>query len=149
MAKTTLFPATILLLTVACSGPTRVPEPWEQGHVAAPQAITAVDVSDDGRSIAVTTLAFRQDPNFWLLSDNGEVRFGRHLAPWAPFEAAVLDGGKAFGVGLAYSRVTSPLPTISLFGGEAGEETVLEDSLENGAGSATARGTGGPVGAPA
>src|SRR5579862_2061992 len=129
MTKTTLFPAALLLLTEACTGPTRVPEPWEQGRVPAPQAVTAVDISDDGRSIAVTTLAFRQDPNFWVLSDSGEVRFGRHLEPWAPFEAAVLDGGKAFGVGLAYSRVTSPYPTISLFGGEGGEETVLEDSL--------------------
>lgn len=129
MTKTTFFPAALLFLMGACSGQSRVPEPWEQGHVAAPQAVTAVDVSDDGRSIAVTTLAFRQDPNFWLLSDGGEVRFGRHVAPWAPFETAVLDGGKAFAVGLAYSRVTSPLPTVSLFGGEAGEETVLEDSL--------------------
>jgi metallo-beta-lactamase class B len=129
MTKTSLFPAALLLLSGACAGPSRVPDVGEQGRVAAPQSVTAVDISDDGRSIGVTTLGFRQDPNFWLLSDGGEVRFGRHVDPWAPFQAAVLDGGKAFGVGLAYSRVTSPLPTISLFGGEAGEETVLEDSL--------------------
>jgi metallo-beta-lactamase class B len=88
-----------------------------------------VDISDDGRLIAVATLAFRQDPNFWVLNADGEVVFGRNVAPWAPFQAAVLDGGKAFGAAMAYSRVTSPLPTLSLFGGEKGEETVLEDSL--------------------
>jgi glyoxylase-like metal-dependent hydrolase (beta-lactamase superfamily II) len=123
-----LCPAVLLLLAGACADSSRVPDLLAQGRVAAPQAVTAVDVSDDGRSIAVTTLAFRQDPNFWLLSDEGEIRFGRNVAPWAPFQAAALDGGKAFGVGLAYSRVTSPYPTISLFGGEKSEETVLEDS---------------------
>ncbi|HLY74041.1 MAG TPA: hypothetical protein VKU80_07965, partial [Planctomycetota bacterium] len=118
----------MLLLFGACSDSTRVPDASSPG-VAAPQAVTAVDISDDGRFIGVTTLAFRQDPNFWLLSSDGEVLFGRQIPPWAPFQAAVLDGGSAFGVGLAYSRVTSPYPTISLFAGEKSEESSLEDSL--------------------
>jgi glyoxylase-like metal-dependent hydrolase (beta-lactamase superfamily II) len=124
-----LIPSALFLLAGACAAPSAAPDVLRQGVFPAPQAVTAVDVSDDGRLVAVTTLAFRQDPNFWLLSADGGVRFGRPVAPWAPFQAAVLDGGRAFGVGLAYSRVTSPLPTLSLFGGEKEEETTLEDSL--------------------
>lgn len=91
--------------------------------------MTSVDISDDGNLIGVTTLAFRQDPNFRVYTADGKQVFGRQVAPWAPFQAAVLDGGNAFAVGLAYSRVTSPLPTISIFGGEKTDEVVLEDSL--------------------
>jgi len=122
------FPAALLILG-ACVAPSRVPDPLAQGLFPAPQAVSSVDVSDDGRFITVTTLAFRQDPNVWVLSSDGKILFGRNVAPWAPFEGAALDGGKAFGVGVAYSRVTSPLPTIVLFGGEKDEETVLEDSM--------------------
>jgi glyoxylase-like metal-dependent hydrolase (beta-lactamase superfamily II) len=121
--------AAFLLLAAACAAPTRVPDPLAQGVFPAPQAVSSVDVSDDGRFITVTTLAFRQDPNVWVLSNDGKILFGRTVAPWAPFEGVALDGGRAFGVGMAYSRVTSPYPTISLFGGEKDEETVLEDSL--------------------
>jgi glyoxylase-like metal-dependent hydrolase (beta-lactamase superfamily II) len=117
----------LLLLAAACAYP-HAPDAGDRG-VAPPQAVTAIDVSDDGRFIGVTTLAFRHEPNFWLLSADGEILYGRNVAPWAPFQTAVLDGGKAVGVGLAYSRVTSPLPTLSLFGGEKGDESVLEDSL--------------------
>lgn len=91
--------------------------------------MTAVDISDDGNLIGVTTLAYRQDPNFWLYTTDGKQVFGRQVAPWAPFQAAILDGGNAFAVGLAYSRVTSPLPTISIFVGDKTDEVVLEDSL--------------------
>src|SRR5947207_1968893 len=84
---------------------TRVPGVLDQGRVLAPQAVTAVEVSDNGRFVAVTTLAFRQDRNFWLLSNEGEVISGRNIAPWAPFQVAKLDSGP-FGLGLAYSRVT-------------------------------------------
>jgi glyoxylase-like metal-dependent hydrolase (beta-lactamase superfamily II) len=111
------------------AGASGVPGPLKQGVFLAPQAIAAVDISPDGRSIAVATLAFRQDKNFWLLSSDGQVLFGRSVAPWAPFQVAALPGGRAFGMGLAYSRVTSPFPTISLFTGESSDETVLEDSL--------------------
>ena len=117
------------LLLGACASATRVPEPLAQGVPLAPQAVSSVDVSDDGRTITVTTLSFRQDPNVWVLSSEGKILFGRNIAPWAPYEGVALDGGKAFGAGVAYSRVTSPYPTISLFGSEKDEETVLEDSL--------------------
>jgi hypothetical protein len=43
---------------------TRVPDLLEQGRVLAPQAVTAVDLSDNGRFIAVTTLAFHPDVVF-------------------------------------------------------------------------------------
>jgi hypothetical protein len=51
-------------------------------------------------------MAFRHDRNFWLLARDGEVRWGRDGQPRAPFQAAVPPRGEAFGVGLAYSRVT-------------------------------------------
>jgi len=47
----------LLLLAAACSYP-HAPDPIDPG-VAPPQAVTAIDVSDDGRFIGVTTLAFR------------------------------------------------------------------------------------------
>src|SRR5262245_35168085 len=99
----------------------RVPKVLRQGTFLAPQAVSSVDVTDDG-SVAVCTLAFRHDKNFWLLSSKGEPLWGRQVAPWAPFQSAASAGG-AFGVGMAYSRVTSPQPTISLFSGEKTEET--------------------------
>lgn len=114
------------LLAAACAGPGRVPPPWQQGVGLPPQSISAVDVSDDGRSIAVSTMAFRHDRNFWLLSGDGAVQWGRWVAPWAPFQVAALPGG--FGVGLAYSRVTSPHPTVSFFRDEKGEETATVDA---------------------
>lgn len=119
----------LLLLAGACATPTRVPDLLERGTFPHPQSVTSVDVADDGERIAVTSLAFRQDPNFWVLSNRGEILFGRNVAPWAPFQGVVLEGGRGYGAGVAYSRVTSPYPTISLFGGEKDEETVLEDSL--------------------
>lgn len=119
----------LLICAAACSLPGRVPDAGRQGVALAPQAISSVEVGPDGRSIAVTTLAFRQDPNFWVLSSEGERTFGRNVAPWAPYQGFSLGIGKASAVGLAYSRVTSPLPTISLFADEKAPETVLEDSL--------------------
>lgn len=121
------FPA--LLLLTACAAASTAPDPLAQKGLPAPQAVTSVDWSPDGRFIVATTLGFRQDPNVWILSSDGAILFGRHVDPWAPFQGTVLDGGKAVGAGLAYSRVTGPLPTISLFGGPKDEETVLEDSL--------------------
>jgi glyoxylase-like metal-dependent hydrolase (beta-lactamase superfamily II) len=99
-----------------------------QGTFLAPQAISSIDVTDLG-SVAVSTLAFRHDKNFWLLSPKGEPEWGRQVAPWAPFQSAASAGGGAFGVGMAYSRVTSPHPTISLFAGEKAPETEVVDSL--------------------
>lgn len=110
------------------SGATRVPDVLRQGAFIAPHAVSALDVLEDGR-IAVSTMAFRHDRNFWILSPRGEPLWSRQVAPWAPFQSASSPEGGAFGVGLAYSRVTGPQPTISLFAGEKGEETEVVDSL--------------------
>jgi glyoxylase-like metal-dependent hydrolase (beta-lactamase superfamily II) len=106
----------------------RVPDPWRQGVFLHPQEVSAVDVSPDGRRVAATTMAFRHDRNFWLLSDEGKVLEGRYVQPWAPFQAAVLSD-RAFGVGLAYSRFTDPSPTVALYSGKKGEEKALVDAF--------------------
>jgi hypothetical protein len=49
-------------------GPTCVPAPLRQGAVLPPQSVSAVDVSDNGRFVAVGTMACRHDHNFLLLS---------------------------------------------------------------------------------
>src|SRR5262245_47009148 len=104
--------ATDVVQVAPATASSRVPNVLRQGTFLAPQAVSSVDVADDG-SVAVCTLAFRHDKNFWLLSSKGEPLWGRQVAPWAPFQSAASAGG-AFGVGMAYSRVTSPQPTISL-----------------------------------
>ncbi len=127
--------AALCILAGAC-GPlgggraeeTRVPPLLRQGVTHAAQAVSAIDVTADGKRIAVATLAYRHERNFWLLGEDGTPEWGRNVLPWAPFQAAVLEGAKAFGAGMAYSRVTSPHPTISLFRDAGGAETVLEDS---------------------
>jgi glyoxylase-like metal-dependent hydrolase (beta-lactamase superfamily II) len=106
-----------------------VPFALRQGVFLHPQNVSAVDISEDGGSVGLTTLAFHHDRNFWLLTSDGAVQWGRHVAPWAPFQVAVLPHARGLGVGLAYSRITNPSPTVSLFTGEKGEETVLGDSL--------------------
>lgn len=105
---------------------TRVPTALQQGSFLPKQSVSALDISDDGRFIAVTTMAFRNDRNFWLISSQGKSLEGHYVLPWAPFEAAVLPGGHAFGVGLAYSLLTSPAPTISLFERGGINEKLLE-----------------------
>jgi len=105
---------------------TKVPPVLRQGGLPAPQAVSSVEALEDGR-VAVTTLAFRHDRNFWMLSAEGRPLWGRPVAPWAPFQSATL--GEASAVGMAYSRVTGPQPTISLFSGEKGPETEVVDSL--------------------
>jgi hypothetical protein len=99
-----------------------------QGAFLAPQAVSSVEVLEDGR-VAVATMAFRHERNFWVLSADGRPLWSRQVAPWAPFQSAAAAGGLAFGVGVAHSRVTGPQPTISLFAGETGEETEVVDSL--------------------
>ncbi|HEV3024578.1 MAG TPA: hypothetical protein VGX76_19015, partial [Pirellulales bacterium] len=106
-----------------------VPDPWRQGVFLRPQCISAVDISHDGKFIALATLAFRHDRNFWLVSDEGKVISSRYVEPWAPFQVALLPGAKACSVGLAYSRVTDPAPTVSLFDPATIEETVLVDAV--------------------
>jgi hypothetical protein len=90
----------------------RVPEVTARGRFLAPQAISAVDVSADGKFITVGTMAFSHDANVWQFGPDGTVIARRHFPPWAPMQVATLTGGRALAVGLAYSRVTSPDPTV-------------------------------------
>jgi glyoxylase-like metal-dependent hydrolase (beta-lactamase superfamily II) len=100
-------------LEIASPAPkSRVPEVTARGRFLAPQAISAVDVSADGRFITVGTMAFSHDANVWQLAPDGRVIAKRHFPPWAPMQVATLTGGRALAVGLAYSRVTSPDPTV-------------------------------------
>jgi glyoxylase-like metal-dependent hydrolase (beta-lactamase superfamily II) len=105
----------------------KVPPLLEQGVFLPAQSISALDVSADGRKIAVATMAFRHDRNFWVISDEGKVLGGRYVLPWAPFQVAATAKGEGFAAGLAYSRVTSPHPTLALFGDDKSDETVLTD----------------------
>jgi len=99
-----------------------------QGKFLSAQGVSAVDVSGDSKRIAITTMAFRHDRNFFVLSDTGKVLWGRYVLPWAPQQVAVTSKGGAFAVGMAYSRITPPYPTTALFQDEKGDETVLTDS---------------------
>ena len=104
-----------------------VPSVLRQGEFLPPQSVTALDISDDNRFVAVTTMAFRDSHNFWLVSADGKILWSRYVLSWAPFQVAALPGAGAFGVGLAYSRVTAPYPTTALFESAASEEKVLAD----------------------
>ena len=96
---------------IASSSPaSRVPEVTAQGRFFAPQAISAVDISADGKFVTVGTMAFSHDANVWQFAPDGTVIAKRHFPPWAPMQVATLNGGRALAVGLAYSRVTSPEP---------------------------------------
>ncbi|HKX60342.1 MAG TPA: MBL fold metallo-hydrolase, partial [Verrucomicrobiae bacterium] len=92
----------------------QVPEVTAQGRSLAPQAISTVDISADGKFITVGTMAFSHDANVWQFAPDGTVINKRHFPPWAPLQVATLPGGQAMAVGLAYSRVTSPDPTVWL-----------------------------------
>src|SRR5262245_15237277 len=69
------------------AAPSRVPDVLRQGTFFAPQAVSSIEVTDDG-GVAVCTLAFRHDKNFWRISPKGEPLWGRQIAPWAPFQSA-------------------------------------------------------------
>jgi hypothetical protein len=98
---------------IASAAPnSRVPDVTTQGRFLAPQAISTVDVSADGKFITVGTMAFSHDANVWQFDPDGTVIAKRYFPPWAPMQAATLAGGQAMAVGLAYSRVTSPDPTV-------------------------------------
>jgi glyoxylase-like metal-dependent hydrolase (beta-lactamase superfamily II) len=107
----------------------RVPEITAQGRFLAPQAISAVDVSSDGKFITVGTMAFSHDANVWQFSSDGTVMVKRHFPPWAPMQVAALPGGRAMAVGLAYSRVTSPDPTVWLGSSEELFAATLKDEF--------------------
>jgi len=115
---------------------TRVPSVAAQGHFLAPQAVSAVNISADGKFITAGTMAFSHDSNVWQLGADGGVMAHRHFPPWAPMQVATLAGGRALAVGLAYSRVTSPDPTVwfgpvdALFGPSLADEWVEADSRD-------------------
>lgn len=90
----------------------QVPAVTAQGRILSPQAVSAVDISADGKFITVGTMAFSHDANVWQFAPDGSVLAKRHFPPWAPMQVATLAGGRALAVGLAYSRVTSPDPTV-------------------------------------
>src|SRR5947209_2944029 len=77
----------------------RVPNVTAQGRFLAPQAISAVDVSVDGKFITVGTMAFSHDANVWQFGPDGAVIARRHFPPWAPMQVATLSGGRAMAVG--------------------------------------------------
>ena len=108
---------------------TRVPATTAQGRLLAPQAISAVDISADGKFITVGTLAFSHDASVWQFAPDGTVLAKRHFPPWAPMQVATLNGGGALAVGLAYSRVTSPEPTVWLGSAEALLREPLKDTF--------------------
>ena len=91
-----------------------VPAATAQGRFLAPQAISCVDVSADGKSITIGTMSFADEPNVWQFSLDGTLLANRRFPPWAPMQAATLPGVRGMAVGLAYSRVTSPEPTVWL-----------------------------------
>jgi len=94
------------------AGKSQVPAATAQGPFLAPQAISAVDISADGGFITAGTMAFSHDANVWQLAPDGRIIASRQFPPWAPMQVATLAGGRAMAVGLAYSRVTSPDPTV-------------------------------------
>ncbi len=105
----------------------KVPPVTAQGRFLSPQAVSAVDISADGRRIAVATMAFRHDRNVWTLADDGKVLSSRYVLPWAPFQVAAAGKGSALAVGLAYARITPPYPTTVLFPDDKADEMVLTD----------------------
>jgi glyoxylase-like metal-dependent hydrolase (beta-lactamase superfamily II) len=119
-------PKTILIgKPVAAS---KVPPLLAQGKFLSLQAVSAVDVSGDGQRIAVATMAFRHEPNFWTFSGDGKLLWSRNVAPWAPYQVALTGKGGSAAVSLAYSRITPPYPTVSVFQDEKGTETALTDN---------------------
>lgn len=95
----------------------------------APQAISAVDISADGKFITVGTMAFSHDANVWQFAPDGTVLAKRHFPPWAPMQVATLNGGGALAIGLAYSRVTSPEPTVWFGAAETLWRAALKDEF--------------------
>ena len=91
-----LFGATAGLdRVIAPRQPSRDPLPLRQGEFLSPQSLSALAISPDGREIAVTTMAFHHDRNFWLLSGDGRIlgdgrsSLGhRHRWPLCPRENA-------------------------------------------------------------
>ncbi|MBI3874512.1 MAG: MBL fold metallo-hydrolase [Verrucomicrobia bacterium] len=100
-----------------------------QGRTLAPQAVSCVDISPDGKFITVGTMSFSHDVNVWQFTPAGAVLAKHRLPPWAPMQVATLVGGRAVAVGLAQSRVTSPEPTVWLGPAESLLDAPLDDKL--------------------
>ena len=49
----------------------QVPEASAQGRFLAPQAVSTVDISADGKFITVGTMAFSHDANVWQFAPDG------------------------------------------------------------------------------
>jgi glyoxylase-like metal-dependent hydrolase (beta-lactamase superfamily II) len=96
------------------SAKSQVPPVAAQGRFLAPQAVSAIDINPDGQVVTVGTMAFSHDANVWQLTGDGAVVAKSYFAPWAPMQVATLIDGQAMAVGLAYSRITSPEPTLWL-----------------------------------
>ena len=111
------------------AGASRVPEVAAQGRMLAPQAVSTVNISADGKFITVGTMAFSHDANVWKFGTDGAVLARRNFPPWAPLQVATLAGGRALVVGLAYSRVTPPDPTVWFGPADALFDTTLSDEF--------------------
>lgn len=107
----------------------RVPEVTARSRFLAPQSISAVDISADGKFITVGTMAFSHEANVWQWTSDGAVIAKRHFPPWAPMQVTTLAGGQALAVGMAYSRVTSPDPTVWFGPTEALFAGTLQDTF--------------------
>jgi glyoxylase-like metal-dependent hydrolase (beta-lactamase superfamily II) len=114
----------------------QVPDVTAQGRFLAPQAVSAIDISADGKLITVGTMAFSHDANVWQFAPDGTILAKRHFPPWAPMQAVTLPRGRALAVGLACSRVTSPDPTVwfgqaeNLWSGNLTDDLVEADSRD-------------------
>src|SRR5262249_33737406 len=82
----------------------QVPDVTARGRFLAPQAVSAVDISADGKSVTIGTMAFSHDANVWQFAPDGKVIAKGYFPPWAPMQVTTLSGGRAMAVGLAYSR---------------------------------------------
>jgi glyoxylase-like metal-dependent hydrolase (beta-lactamase superfamily II) len=107
----------------------QVPAATAQGLLLAPQAISAIDISADNKVITVGTLAFSHDANVWQFGLDGTILARRNFPPWAPIQVATLAGGRGMAAGLAYSRVTSPDPTVWLGNADELMAEKLKDDL--------------------
>jgi glyoxylase-like metal-dependent hydrolase (beta-lactamase superfamily II) len=136
MASDALADLAVQRIEIAPPVESRVPEVTAQNRALAPQAVSAIDISADGKFITVGTMAFSHDANVWQFAPDGAVLAKHHFPPWAPMQVATLAGGKAMAVGLAYSRVTSPDPTVwfgptdELFAEKLKDELVEADPSE-------------------
>ncbi|MDB5386235.1 MAG: hypothetical protein JWM11_1881, partial [Planctomycetaceae bacterium] len=102
----------------------------EPAEVLAPQSVSAVHISPDAKIITVGTMAFSHEPNVWQIGPDGSVLNQSRMPPFAPMQVATLRGGKSLAVGLAYSRITSPEPTVWIGPTDALLKGTLKDEFQ-------------------